>query len=301
MFDLRNGHTYICSTLEPYRAVLQAIFTLDLVAMMAGGRFQDVANTLVEAMEADALASTDPKRRCVGEMTGSVHAASVPVCPIGPDLKKDKHGRSMPTDELGKSGSIRRIQMPPLDVFQRDYMETETPVILSGVSERDIFENKYVQSVMPFRYAVHLLVIHEDLPAAKMFALCTAALPRFLYCFRHHTNDSEQPYAVPREVRCGRSTPISCHILPCVARTTVQLLMLVSFARLRIAFVRIQIGIASQRSALLVVAGDENVINHSGFPGPSLMCPLVRFCRFWMGGQPWGHRETGQIHHISVE
>lgn len=117
-----------------YRAVPQAVFTLDLVAMMAGRRFQNVANTLVEAMEADALANADSKPPCAAETTSSAHEASVPMGPIGPDLKKAKHNRSTPTDQLGETGGIRRIQMPPLDVFQRDYMETETPVILSGVS-----------------------------------------------------------------------------------------------------------------------------------------------------------------------
>lgn len=140
----QHANACVCSTyardkslasIEPSRAVIQAVFTLDLVAMMAGGEFQDVANTLVEAMEADALDKTDPKPPCAVGTTSSAHTTSVPVCPIGPDLKKAKHDQSMPTDQLRKSGGIRRIQMPPLDVFQREFMETETPVILSGVSE----------------------------------------------------------------------------------------------------------------------------------------------------------------------
>lgn len=106
---------------------------------MAGGRFQDVANTFVEAMEADALANTEPKPPCAGVTTSSAHTASVPVRPIGPDLKKAKHDPSMSTGQLGQSGRVRRIQMPPLDVFQRDFMETATPVILSGVSEHDSY------------------------------------------------------------------------------------------------------------------------------------------------------------------
>lgn len=117
---------------------LQAVFTLDLVAMMAGGRFQGVANAFVEAMEANTLAeasltsgasTSEPPcpRPCGGETTTSAHAA--------PPQKKAKRDRS--TAATGKPGSdvgIRRINMPPLDVFQRDYMETATPVILSGVS-----------------------------------------------------------------------------------------------------------------------------------------------------------------------
>lgn len=112
---------------------------------MAGGRFQGVANTFVEAMEAKALAKTaaapgastaEPScpcprpcpRPCAGETTTAVHTAPPP--------KKAK--RDQPTVATGKPGSgggIRRIKMPPLDVFQRDYMETATPVILSGVSQ----------------------------------------------------------------------------------------------------------------------------------------------------------------------
>lgn len=120
---------------------VQAVLALDLVAMMAGGRFQSVANTFVEAMEANALAETAAAagtntteqpcpgaRPCTGETTNAAHAAPPP--------KKAKRGQ--PTAAAGKAGSsreIRRIKMPPLDVFQRDYMETATPVVLSGVSK----------------------------------------------------------------------------------------------------------------------------------------------------------------------
>lgn len=99
---------------------------------MAGGRFQGVANTFVETMEANALAetaaaagaSTSERSCCAGETTTATHSAPPP--------KKAKP-TAVP-GQPGSGGGIRRIKMPPLDIFQRDYMETATPVILSGVS-----------------------------------------------------------------------------------------------------------------------------------------------------------------------
>lgn len=152
MFDASKGIIVSFSTVEPYRAVIQAVFTLDLVAMMAGGGFQDVANTLVEAMEADALDNTGPKPPCAAGTTSSTHTTSVQVRPIGPDLKKAKNDQSIPTDQLDKSGGVRRIQMPSLDVFQRDYMETETPVILSGVRTLVVMFKTYRRSLLTKAY-----------------------------------------------------------------------------------------------------------------------------------------------------
>ncbi|CBJ29518.1 conserved unknown protein [Ectocarpus siliculosus] len=115
-----------------------AVYALDLVAMMAGGRFQGVANTFVEAMEADSFSKTDlaPPRVGAAQSPSSgvapvaTRAASVPD---GVRPKKAKRDRSMATGRPGSGGGIRRIIMPPLDVFRRDYMQAETPVILSGV------------------------------------------------------------------------------------------------------------------------------------------------------------------------
>lgn len=126
------------STSTPSRTTLQAVFTLDLVAMMAGGRFQGVANTFVEAMEANASATTAAAPGasttqppcpvpCAGESTTASHTAPPP--------KKAKCDQTTAaTGKPGSDGGIRRIKMPPLDVFQRDYMDTATPVILLGVS-----------------------------------------------------------------------------------------------------------------------------------------------------------------------
>ncbi|CAM9187557.1 unnamed protein product, partial [Ectocarpus fasciculatus] len=118
-----------------------AVYALDLVAMMAGGHFQGVANTFVEAMEADSCAKTDLASRVGAAQSPSAGAAPVATraasAPDGARPKKAKHDHSMATGRPGSGrGIVCRVRMPPLDVFRRDYMETETPVILSGVSER---------------------------------------------------------------------------------------------------------------------------------------------------------------------
>lgn len=109
----------------------QAVYALDLVAMMAGGRFQTVANAFVEAMEADALVKSEPASSARSAQPPSARRStglpSERVRPSGPCLKRAKRDGST-------NVGIRRIQMPPLDVFQKEYMETATPVILSGVS-----------------------------------------------------------------------------------------------------------------------------------------------------------------------
>ena len=140
----------------------QAVYSLDLVALMAGGRFQTVANLFIEHMEAYAqlgpcfspvTSNTTPQplqppadgktARCTLHETNFSHAQAAGLAPatssgvgsVEPRLKKAKRGRSPAKDEQpGAVGGIRRIRMPPLDVFQREYMETSTPVILTGVS-----------------------------------------------------------------------------------------------------------------------------------------------------------------------
>eukprot|EP00752_Nemacystus_decipiens_P010037 g8950.t1 len=117
----------------------QAVFTLDLVAMMAGGRFQGIANTFVDAIEANALteaaaaaAADTNERPCSGPSLRAGKTAT--ATHSAPLRKKAKHDQPTATPgKPGSSGGVRRIKMPPLDVFQRDYMETATPVILSGV------------------------------------------------------------------------------------------------------------------------------------------------------------------------
>lgn len=129
---------------------------------MAGGRFQAVANLFIEHMEAHAQLGPNvapvtnraplqapqapPDRKtttCTVHETnssGTAAAGLVPATPAGmdpiePRLKKAKRGRSPGMNELpGAAGGVRRIRMPPLHVFQREYMETSTPVILTGVS-----------------------------------------------------------------------------------------------------------------------------------------------------------------------
>eukprot|EP00903_Cladosiphon_okamuranus_P019922 g18309.t1 len=110
-----------------------AVFTLDLVAMMAGGRFQGAANTIVEAMEANALGKA-PTAGSGISTTESPCAGEATTTKARP-LKKAKYDEqpTVATGRASSGGGIQRITMPPLDVFQRDYMETATPVILSGV------------------------------------------------------------------------------------------------------------------------------------------------------------------------
>ena len=124
---------------------------------MAGGRFQAIANLFIEHMEAHGqlgpsftpvTSRTKPQqapadantKSCTLHETNSSGATATgraPTTPagVGPQLKKAKRGRTPGKGELpGADGGVRRIHMPPLDVFQREYMETSTPVILTGVS-----------------------------------------------------------------------------------------------------------------------------------------------------------------------
>ncbi|CAM9244870.1 unnamed protein product [Scytosiphon promiscuus] len=107
----------------------RAVYALDLVAMMAGGRFQNVANDFVDTMEKSALMTSEPP--------SSARSARPPSAREPKGSAPERLRRSEPCMKKAKrdstSGEIRRIRMPPLDVFQREYMETATPVILSGV------------------------------------------------------------------------------------------------------------------------------------------------------------------------
>lgn len=143
--------------LSPY--FQKAVYSLDLVALMAGGHFQDTANLFVERMERHAELESNaapttataqhsdriPANTTHGKTaTNSVDAkatSSAPqgglhiVEPVEPRFKKAKGGASFGAGrEPGGGGGVRRVRLPPLDVFQREYMETATPVILTGVS-----------------------------------------------------------------------------------------------------------------------------------------------------------------------
>lgn len=120
---------------------------------MAGGRLQGIANLFVEGMETHALLETNTNTKSApntstamlprdGEATNSAHRASRTLSQE-PPAKKVKPNRSTGTrQEPCTSGGVRRIRFPPLDVFQREYMETATPVILTGVSKCDCAETK---------------------------------------------------------------------------------------------------------------------------------------------------------------
>lgn len=137
----------------------QAVYALDLVALMAGGRFQDIASLFIERMEAQAhpktadsslsaaaLSPSEP-RTALTEHAG-IASKDIAQTPrnvltgegrsLQPCLKKARreglaaapyHARGVPS-----AVGVPRIRMPPLDVFQREFMETATPVILTGVS-----------------------------------------------------------------------------------------------------------------------------------------------------------------------
>lgn len=144
---------------RPYKAV----YSLDLVALMAGGRFQETANLFVERMDAYAHAhrqtetklappsstttrpSSEVKVDSLHAEMAAYHAPSTAISamltqtrvniPAKPCLKKSRPSFSTEEEASKPShGEIRRIRMPSLDTFQRQYMETATPVILTGVS-----------------------------------------------------------------------------------------------------------------------------------------------------------------------
>lgn len=116
------------------------MYNLDLVALMAGGRFQDTANLFVDRMEAFAKVKTELTSASVRSSadrvaTSTPHHGKADLAAPMPVLKKAKHHRSAPAGQsLGTGRRVRRIRLPPLEVFQREYMETATPVILTGVS-----------------------------------------------------------------------------------------------------------------------------------------------------------------------
>lgn len=133
----------------------KAVYSLDLVALMAGGRFQNTANLFIERMErhaelesnAESTTATVQSDRCPARTTqgktvitvdAKKATSSAPrgeLHPVEPPFKKAKSGASFGAgQEPGRGGGVRRVRLPPLDVFQREYMETATPVILTGVS-----------------------------------------------------------------------------------------------------------------------------------------------------------------------
>lgn len=94
---------------------------------MAGGHFRDTANMFIERMEAygkpTALSmNVGPKSR-EGDMVGQRPKKA--RC-TEPDNAKRMRGKA-------STGRIRRIPLPPLEVFRREFMETATPVILTDV------------------------------------------------------------------------------------------------------------------------------------------------------------------------
>lgn len=159
--------------LFPFPSLPKAVYNLDLVALMAGGRFQEIANRFVEEMEryveteaanaaSDRHAQTEspcdpdmPKKSAQGARPSShppsgcedgCDSTGALLCPRGimdtvggPPTKKARQDRDASSGEeareaLGRDGGVRRVRCPSLDIFQREYMETATPVILTGVS-----------------------------------------------------------------------------------------------------------------------------------------------------------------------
>lgn len=133
---------------------MKAVYNLDLVALMAGGKFQEAANQFVEVMERharveEAIAKStipDAIQHVPDITTTSIPdpetSTSTPINPErlqqGPVIKKAKLGvtKGEGNNPIRKGDDVRRIRCPPLDVFQREYMETATPVILTGVRSR---------------------------------------------------------------------------------------------------------------------------------------------------------------------
>ncbi|CAM9549474.1 unnamed protein product [Discosporangium mesarthrocarpum] len=155
----------------------QAVFELDLVALMAGGPFQQTANRFVEQMETHAgedeasgkagtgrplqpvvrgtmngpsdVPSFLPRAECSssgghssGESTGK-RARSRFRLPGGTPAKRSKSaadgGQDLPGHCLDQQpvrdcDEIPRVHCPSLASFQQ-YMETATPVILTGVMD----------------------------------------------------------------------------------------------------------------------------------------------------------------------
>lgn len=122
----------------------KAIYTLDLVALMAGEKFQQTANHFIENMELHARAETTAASTTTVTATPRRHVITVSPCDSkrspretktgGRALKKSRRDYSLP-EVQGESqlGGVRRVRCPSLDVFQREYMETATPVILTEV------------------------------------------------------------------------------------------------------------------------------------------------------------------------
>ena len=101
---------------------------------MAGGRFQEAANLFIESIEAHA------KLKVPSAASNDVESTSRAADVKGQPLKKARRDRPDilgPEHTLGKDSTegVRRVPLPSLEVFQMEFMETATPVILTGVSK----------------------------------------------------------------------------------------------------------------------------------------------------------------------
>lgn len=138
---------------------------------MAGGKYQEMANRFIERMEcyvkgeAEDMArqassetprkhdmwmhadkgSTQSQREMQEKKLGEIHSKHQPTShnansatqqgfqPQVPMLKKPRHQQN-PHDQQGSlHGGVRRVHCPSAILFQQEYMETATPVILTGV------------------------------------------------------------------------------------------------------------------------------------------------------------------------
>lgn len=136
---------------------------------MAGAKFQEIANQFVEQMERHAekeqadttsaarysrlpAASTNPASAGGSsrkENVGDQSTTAVSPCRqeaehmCGSAAKKARqspHRSDLEGQGLQRDEGVRRVECPSLHVFQREYMETTTPVILTGVRNRCLFK-----------------------------------------------------------------------------------------------------------------------------------------------------------------
>lgn len=102
---------------------------------MTGGHFRDTANMFIERIEACGkptalsreVGHTSREDDMVGQRPKKARRNE-------PDNAKRMRGNA-------STGRIRRIPLPPLEVFRREFMETATPVILTDV--RTIKSTRY--------------------------------------------------------------------------------------------------------------------------------------------------------------
>lgn len=121
---------------------------------MAGGRFQDIASVVIAKIEAHvqldtsvASAATPPSATparpipdniaCTDTSPVTASAKKTGNHPLEPPAKRTfLNNTVLDRSDVGIRRRVRRIRTPPLDVFEREYMEKATPVILTGVSQR---------------------------------------------------------------------------------------------------------------------------------------------------------------------